>query len=207
MGVGTYTNSTIAGYDLAVVGTAIDYLYISAKYTDNNCYIRTWSKYASVANINSSGLYILSILSPSNVICNRNGINLINDFQNHNILYPPNYNIYVGVLNNAGTLGNFTNRTYYCDFEGDKLTSDECRMVYNIVKKFCARKGQSLSIIQNNKAIPEKYFLSQNFPNPFNPITNIKFQIKESNFVTLKVYNALGEEIATLVNKNLNPGT
>lgn len=45
-----------------------------------------------------------------------------------------------------------------------------------------------------------KYFLFQNHPNPFNPVTNIKYQIKEKGFVTIKVFDILGKEIVTLVN-------
>jgi hypothetical protein len=48
--------------------------------------------------------------------------------------------------------------------------------------------------------------LIQNFPNPFNPITTIKFQIPNSEFVILKIYNILGKEVATLVSKKLNQG-
>ncbi|MBL8007391.1 MAG: T9SS type A sorting domain-containing protein [Ignavibacteria bacterium] len=53
---------------------------------------------------------------------------------------------------------------------------------------------------------PEKYKLSQNYPNPFNPVTNVEFGISKLGFVSLKVYDMLGKEAATLVNEILSPG-
>jgi len=47
---------------------------------------------------------------------------------------------------------------------------------------------------------PNEYKLEQNYPNPFNPTTNIKYQIAKNSFVTLKVFDVLGKEIATVVN-------
>jgi hypothetical protein len=54
---------------------------------------------------------------------------------------------------------------------------------------------------------PGEYKLCQNYPNPFNPNTIIRFKIKDSKFVTLKIYNILGKEVATLVNEKQSPGT
>jgi hypothetical protein len=59
---------------------------------------------------------------------------------------------------------------------------------------------------------PLTFYLSQNYPNPFNPTTKIKFQIpllggdKRGGFVTLKVYDVLGNEVTTLVNEEKQPG-
>ena len=50
------------------------------------------------------------------------------------------------------------------------------------------------------------YILNQNYPNPFNPTTNIKFSIVDAGRYMLKVYNILGQEVATLMNDQLNPG-
>jgi 5'-nucleotidase / UDP-sugar diphosphatase len=54
--------------------------------------------------------------------------------------------------------------------------------------------------------VPDGYTLEQNYPNPFNPSTTITFTLPVSEKVTLKIYNVLGEEIATLVSDNLSAG-
>ena len=53
---------------------------------------------------------------------------------------------------------------------------------------------------------PAEWRVFQNYPNPFNPTTEIKYQISEVSHVTLRVYDALGQEVATLVNEAINPG-
>lgn len=60
---------------------------------------------------------------------------------------------------------------------------------------------------RGNDLIPERFYLKQNYPNPFNPTTNLEFGISNSGFVSLKIYNMLGKEVATLVNSNLNAGS
>jgi hypothetical protein len=54
--------------------------------------------------------------------------------------------------------------------------------------------------------IPTSYQLFQNFPNPFNPLTTIRFSLPESGSVKINVYNILGERVAQLVNTELNAG-
>lgn len=55
--------------------------------------------------------------------------------------------------------------------------------------------------------LPEKFDLYPNYPNPFNPATNIRFEIPEYSFVLIKVFNVLGKEITTLLEKELSPGS
>jgi predicted extracellular nuclease len=54
--------------------------------------------------------------------------------------------------------------------------------------------------------MPKQYALDQNFPNPFNPTTTIRYNIPAESKVTLKIYNLIGQEVATLVNTNQRMG-
>jgi hypothetical protein len=54
--------------------------------------------------------------------------------------------------------------------------------------------------------LPTHFSLEQNYPNPFNPTTNIKFQIPSTSFVSLRVFDMLGREVATLANEEMRPG-
>lgn len=49
--------------------------------------------------------------------------------------------------------------------------------------------------------------LANNYPNPFNPSTKIQFSLPKAAYVTLKIYNSLGQEVTKLVSENMNAGT
>ena len=55
--------------------------------------------------------------------------------------------------------------------------------------------------------VPTGYVLGQNFPNPFNPTTTITYMITKSEFVNITLYDMLGNEVATLVSGQQDPGT
>jgi hypothetical protein len=63
------------------------------------------------------------------------------------------------------------------------------------------------AINQNGGTIPEKFTLHQNYPNPFNPVTNIRFGIPQAGFIKMTVYDILGREITSLVNKQMHAGS
>jgi len=67
--------------------------------------------------------------------------------------------------------------------------------------------GNPIGISKLNTVIPDKFSLSQNYPNPFNPGTVISYSLLVNSFVSLKVYDAIGREVVTLVNEFQKTGT
>jgi hypothetical protein len=66
--------------------------------------------------------------------------------------------------------------------------------------------GTEPTSVEDESNLPTRYALAQNYPNPFNPSTHIRFRIPVNNWVSLKVFNIFGQEIATLVNQSLTAG-
>jgi len=65
---------------------------------------------------------------------------------------------------------------------------------------------QGWTSVEEIPGLAQTYSLEQNFPNPFNPSTKIRFNIPEQGLVSLKVFNLLGEEVANLVNAEMTAG-
>jgi len=66
--------------------------------------------------------------------------------------------------------------------------------------------GSGINSVSNENELPMEFFLSQNYPNPFNPSTKFEFRIADFGFVTLKIYDVLGNEVSTLINEEKPAG-
>lgn len=97
---------------------------------------------------------------------------------------PPNSNIYIG----------------FREFVSNRFTYGAAFFL-DLVKSTAI-----VTEVNNNAQLPSEYRLSQNYPNPFNPTTNIDYSVAGKGFVSLKVYDMLGKEVATLVNENKDAG-
>ncbi|MEP0862182.1 MAG: T9SS type A sorting domain-containing protein [Ignavibacterium sp.] len=69
------------------------------------------------------------------------------------------------------------------------------------------RKQLSTTDVENNSVVVTEFKLNQNYPNPFNPSTKISWQSPVGSHQTLKVYDVLGNEVATLVDEYRNAGS
>jgi agmatine deiminase len=65
----------------------------------------------------------------------------------------------------------------------------------------------TVGVIQTGNNTPSSFALYQNFPNPFNPVTKIKFDVPKSSFVNLKIYDISGREVLTITSAQLNSGS
>lgn len=88
-------------------------------------------------------------------------------------------------------------------YDGTEIGGGNIKIHKGKMKKEIGNDGEKA---QTAASIPEHYLLNQNYPNPFNPTTTIEFALPESEFVTLKIYSTLGQELATLLSRNLDTG-
>ena len=100
--------------------------------------------------------------------------------------------------------------------QGDTPSFNLVFKIYRYSPEYSGLAGKDLSekgkielyptAIKNGNSSPARFSLEQNFPNPFNPSTVIHYEIPNGAFVTLKVFDVLGKEVKTLINKFQNKG-
>jgi pectate lyase len=110
----------------------------------------------------------------------------------------------------AGTCGANVISQTGCDFWDSatlpySYTLDPVETVEGTVK-LLAGVGVTTSVVESTPDIPRSIGLQQNYPNPFNPTTTIQFSVGKRNMTTLKVFNLLGQQVATLFHQVAEPG-
>jgi hypothetical protein len=101
-----------------------------------------------------------------------------------------------------------TTEPQFYSFNDDVSSLNATSFVYRLKQvDYDGSFEYSNEVTVENSTFPERYSLSQNFPNPFNPSTTIEFTLPKKEFVTITIYDVLGNEVTTLVNEEFNAGS
>jgi hypothetical protein len=113
------------------------------------------------------------------------------------------------VLNHLTPRGNTDQNVWVTDEAARQSLAGMISDILDILQRpQSLAKGAKGNVLEGDapEGIPTEYGLAQNYPNPFNPSTTIAYQLPSASHVELKVYNMLGEEVATLVSQDQSPG-
>jgi photosystem II stability/assembly factor-like uncharacterized protein len=190
--------------------THIDLLYNNLSETGSEAYIFASNKSGNIYSLHESPMPV-KLYSFTYLVSGRNNtlkwvtLEELNNsgFEVYRISEPQNQNNWkeLGFIKGKGT----TNNPTYYNFEDKNLSTGK----YHYRLKQIDYNGNFEYFDLDGKveiSNPVKFELAQNYPNPFNPSTKISYSIPQNGFVTVKVYDITGKEIAALVNENKNAG-
>lgn len=99
--------------------------------------------------------------------------------------------------------------------DNDNFTFEGCwgAYIFNSEKIIASDRNTGLYVFrtnfplkEKNPAIAENFLLGQNFPNPYNPVTTIKYSLKSDSYVTLRIYDVTGKLVSTIIDGNIAAG-
>ncbi|HVO74282.1 MAG TPA: T9SS type A sorting domain-containing protein [Ignavibacteriaceae bacterium] len=119
-----------------------------------------------------------------------------------------NYYINSYIISSGGTVNASNQNFQLCSTLGEIFTG-RMQGTNNILQTGFWSVGLFITDVNNKSVseIPKTFELLQNFPNPFNPTTTIRFQTPNKEFVSLRIYDLLGKEVTTLVNEEKPAGS
>ena len=173
----------------------------------------------SVGSIVISGDYVFAGTSTGILISTNKGINWsVNSFPypNVNALAVSGNNIFAGTEKNGVFISQDLGQTWrnINGNLGKRLSVNKLYVSGNDL--YCAAYTTSImkapisTLVRTESVstvIPKDFYLSQNYPNPFNPVTQINYELRNTNYVSLKVYDVNGNEVAELVNERKIAGS
>lgn len=138
----------------------------------------------------------------------------LNTFALHSSFAVSGSNVFVGTMgagifltSNHGTNWNAVNDGFNTSFNVWSLYASDTYLFAGTGVVFRRPLSELITSMENNFEIPFEFNLSQNYPNPFNPSTIISWQSPVGSHTTLKIYDVLGNEVATLVDEYKNAGS
>ncbi|MFA5010683.1 MAG: T9SS type A sorting domain-containing protein [Ignavibacteria bacterium] len=211
-------NSILTGYSTGVLfdGKGVQQAALGDTIQLRNSIYAGFTKLGDTAASSGSGFndptgWLNSGSFSNRVLTNNTDVQLTNMFGFYTVGLPANNVNYWMPLGGSPALsgGNFTNpnlsgfetTTFVGAFGNTNWTAGWAN--FNPKNYSPAPVG----IQQISTEIPTVFRMNQNYPNPFNPSTKINFALPKSSFVSLKVFDVTGREVATLINGNLNVGT
>jgi hypothetical protein len=178
---------------------------------DGNCKIKNFSDHPSIGSVdrfdmNWGGSF--TVTSPAEAV----GFTESNTFQdkNWNQIKDGNdpegsFSVMCATEYNKGRVFCVSDNSFHDDYiQWEQSQNDE--LFLNVLQWLTENVNQEVTSVTEITGFQRSFCLNQNYPNPFNPVTNIEFQLPKSGRIVIKVFNMLGQEIKTLIDKHVESG-